>query len=209
MSSKTDHLKFTREKTGERLVELMNEKHMSNTYLLQKAKLIMTPQQFSQIKKKRRTLQREDAIKLSEVFGIDPGYLLGIDGFKATSYNEYIQIINDKSDFQKGLECVHHYDYIINLINGYRLVGATPDDESADYTYLGDSVTGKNSDNISVIRSGIVATIPASEMERFEHDVLDYIKVRFDALMMRYRDEEEEQRAKNDRYSYIHASTRK
>lgn len=210
MKNKSKQLEDIRKKTGDRLDELMKAKHMTSTYLLQKAELSMSRQQFSQIKNKHRTLQREDAIKLSNVFGTDPGYLLGVDDFKAASYNDYINIMKDAHDLNLSLQGFHHYDYILNLIDGYKLVEASlVNDSASDYTYLGNNVSGKNEKNIQVRRSGIVATIPASEMERFESDVLDYIKVRFDALMMRYRDEEEEQRLKSDKYSYMHPGRRK
>lgn len=212
MNDKKKNLEYVREKTADRLVEVMDLKHMTAPYLLQKGELYMSRQQFSQIKNKHRTLQRDDAIKISKVMKIDPGYLLGVDNFEAKSYNEFINNLKAKQEYQQDIQALQEYDYILNLIDGYKLVGASmhgSDSASTDYTYLGNDVSGKNADNIPIRRNGVVATIPADEMKRFESDVLDYIKIRFDALMMRYRDEDEEKRAKEDIYSYMHPGKRK
>ena len=208
MSKNNKRIDFIREKTADRLNEIMEKRNKGGAQLLRDSGALMSEPNLSQIRKKKRTLQREDAILFSKALRVDPGYLLGVDEYKAASYNEYVQIMKDDEEYAADVKAIHKYDDIINLIGGYTLVAGSITDTSADYTYLGDNVSGKNENNVSVRRNGIVAVIPASEMDKFESEVLMFIKKRFDSLMMLYRDEEEEERAKADPYSFIHSSRR-
>lgn len=209
MSKDNKRIDFIREKTASRLNEIMKMRNKGGAQLLRDSGALMSEPNLSQIRKKKRTLQREDAILFSKALKVDPGYLLGVDEYKANSYNEYVQIMKDDKEYTAAIQAIHKYDDILNLIGGYTLVsGSITDDSSDDYTYLGDNVSGKNENNVSVRRNGVIAVIPAKEMDKFESEVLMFIKKRFDSLMMLYRDEEEEERAKADPYSFLHSSRR-
>ena len=208
MSTKTERIKFIREKTADRLKEIMDMRNKGNVQLLRESGVLMSEPNLSMIRKEKRTLQRDDAISFSKALRIDPGYLLGVDEYKAASYNEFVQIMKDNEEYTADVKTIHKYDDILSLIGGYTLVGGSIEEGSSDYMYLGNNVSGKNENNVPVRRNGIVAVIPADEMDKFESEVLRFIKKQFDSLMMSYRDEEEEERAKADPYSFIHSSRR-
>ena len=197
----------TRENIAKRLNEVMKEKHIKPEYLRRHSGVYMSRQTLYYIRNAQRPLDPEDAKALSKVLRIDPGYLLGLDDYKANSYDEYLQMMKDEEEYQQDLAGFSKYDYLINLIKGYLIVGASEiGTEFTDYTYLGNNVYDEEK---NVTMSGIVATIPAADMETFEREVLKEIKKRFDKLMLKHRNEAEEKRMKLNKYSLMHHRRRK
>ena len=176
MKTRKNRIEYQREKRSERLNELLELKGISQAELLRRTTEIdpgaMTRQHLSQIIHAKRTLVDYHASTFSEALEVDPGYLSGADGYKASSYSEYVDFYG--TGYEKLKDVVAKYDHLFDMI-GYKVVGITQIDDSVI--------------DCDIRYRDTTACIPKEELDQFVEDVKKYMLLRIDPLMYRYREE--------------------
>ena len=166
-----------REKTGDRLREVLKRKKMTQGKLLDKASkddrftgAIQQPHLSDIINHKGRDLSNYDADIFSDVLGIHRGYLKGEDDYRAANYDDYLIGYVKQPQLQQDF---HKYDGILSL------AGAKIENTSYDDDY--------NLRRYYVIMDGRRAEFTPEDMDRYMksiyEDLCEFARKRLEPVM--------------------------
>lgn len=178
---RTERIKLIRQKTGDRLKEVLRDR-CSQAALLRKTAekygeaYSMLPSHLSEIINYKRTLPREFAAKFADVLNVDAGYLLGVDDFKAADYSEFLRMQKHKEEAERSFSEYGRINLLL-LHTGYTLESMA----EWDNKILSYDIKVKEDDDT-------VVTIPAAEMERTINDINRYIKMQIDYLIESHKE---------------------
>lgn len=128
----------------------------------------------SMILKANRSLPDDYAECFASILGVDYGYLIGSDLFRADSYQDYLEKEKSQKGFRKAIQQMSQYDnYLVPY--GYYVKFC-----------LTDGLYGTNVTTYQIHHNEQMANIPDKEMKQFKKDVDAFIRLKMDALMDRY-----------------------
>lgn len=167
--------------SGSRLKECMDAKGIKNGEMCAKMSIqfqdSFSEQYLAQMRSGSSAISKKRAFRFAEILEIDADYLLGKDGFKAASYKEYLQLIEDRSRFKDAISEMKKYDHYLECC-GYYVVGSNGDGTQTTEYQIQRKRKSKDAPNL--------ALIPADEMEQFKREVDKFIRLKMDALMMEH-----------------------
>lgn len=173
-----------RKKAGKRLKECMKQRKLSLSgfvdLISDETGLIFSEQTISQLRTGYRRITEQNAFIFADLLGIEAGYLLGKDGFSASSYEEYLSFMDDlekqKADLEKWKEQIradkshyHKYDAYLKSC-GYEVIDMECTQEGRPTKY-------------KIASSGTEKWISVKDMEKFRKAINEQIQLRMGALM--------------------------
>ena len=188
MKEPSAKIKAKREVVGRRLREGIEREGITQRELLRRTAELsdgnydMSPTHLWEILVGRRSLN-DYASYFSEVLHLDPGYLMGIDGFQSASYEEYINW-RDRVQPMRNSE-KNTFGWLLNVI--FPLAGYSF--ENLEYM----AHIGFAEADFTLKKDSIKATIPASQIDRLIEEVKVFTDNKMKELMAEFGYEDEEQ----------------
>ena len=159
---------------GTRLNEVIIERNYTKAKLIHQTHLIfgagykMPSSLMTMIIKGRRSLSQDYAFKFADILKIDPGYLTGIDNYRAKNYSEYLELMDDRKVYKEAHSAYTKYDSILDPF-GFKVVSLVIDSANSSY---------------GLSHRGKIAIVSGEKMDRFQEEIKQYIKKKLDMLML-------------------------